>query len=86
MRNPLIKSRIAISQILQPYYNLVKPDLLLAPMLTILSIFVSSLNKVIFFEETVLCLFHHEYPDLELIVIDGGSTDGSVDIIKRYEK
>lgn len=33
--------------------------------------------------ESVLCQTFHDY---EFIVIDGGSTDGSVEVIKRYEK
>src|SRR5688572_14104443 len=47
---------------------------------------VPSYNQGEFLEETLRSLFLQGYPDLELIVVDGGSTDASVDIIRKYER
>ena len=52
----------------------------------LISIIVPSYNQAQFLEATLLSIIHQQYANLELIVLDGGSTDGSVDIIRRYEK
>ncbi|MBL8006844.1 MAG: glycosyltransferase [Ignavibacteria bacterium] len=51
-----------------------------------ISIVTVSFNMVNYIEDTILSVISQQYPNLEYIVIDGGSRDGTVDIIKKYEK
>jgi glycosyltransferase involved in cell wall biosynthesis len=50
-----------------------------------ISIVTPSFNMVNYIEDTILSVIGQGYPNLEYIVIDGGSRDGTVDIIKKYE-
>ena len=51
----------------------------------IISIITTVLNDKKNLEKTIQSVIDQNYPNIEYIIIDGGSTDGTIDIIKKYE-
>ena len=51
-----------------------------------LSIVMPSYQQGQFIERSLASIFRQEYPDLQVLVMDGGSTDATVEILERYKK
>lgn len=50
-----------------------------------ISVVVPSFNQCKFIERCLVSILDQGYPDLELIIIDGGSEDGTIDVLRKYD-
>ena len=51
----------------------------------LVSIIIPSLNQARFIEETIQSVLAQTYPHLDIVVVDGGSIDGTTNLLKKYD-
>lgn len=62
--------------------NYFKKDMSNKPLITVITVV---FNAARYLEDTILSVLNQTYDNIEYILIDGGSRDGTIDILKKYE-
>lgn len=56
---------------------------MIQPKISVVTVCYNAVNDI---EKTILFVINQTYPNVEYLIIDSGSTDGTMDVVNRYKK